>query len=110
MPWHKNAGGAYDAGLGKVSDSSVPVEPHRDKLFGQNGSRACSRTGRRLRCKCFEEISRPSIRLGDQQFVDIDPDLAGIHRVDGVLGVDVGADPTHPLGLGDHVHGQGGLA
>ena len=50
------------------------------------------------------------VGLGDQQLVDIDPDAGGVGRVHGVLGVDVGADAAVALGLGDDVHGQGGLA
>ena len=49
------------------------------------------------------------VGLGDQQVVHVDPDGPGVHRVHGVLGIDVGADPTVALRLGHHVHGEGGL-
>ena len=52
----------------------------------------------------------PRVGLGDQQLVDVDADLRRVHRVHGVLGVDVGADAAVALGLGHHVHGQRGLA
>ena len=50
------------------------------------------------------------VGLGDEQLVDVDPDGPGVDRVHGVLGVDVGADAAVALGLGHHVHGEGGLA
>ena len=50
------------------------------------------------------------VGLGDQQLVDVDADRPGVHRVHGVLGVDVGAHTAVALGLGDDVHGEGGLA
>ena len=50
------------------------------------------------------------VGLGDQQLVDVDADGRGVDRVHGVLGVDVGADAAVALGLGHHVHGEGGLA
>ena len=45
----------------------------------------------------------PGVGLGDEQLVDIDPDRLGIDRVEGVLGVDEGGDPTVALGLGHDV-------
>ena len=50
------------------------------------------------------------VGLRDEQLIDVDPDGSGVHRVHGVLGVDVGADATVALGLGDDVHGEGRLA
>ena len=50
------------------------------------------------------------VGLADQQLVDVDPDGPGVHRVHGVLGVDVGADAAVALGLGDDVHRQRRLA
>ena len=44
-----------------------------------------------------------------KQVVDVHPDGLGVHRVHGVLGVDVGADPAVALRLGHDVHGQGRL-
>ena len=49
------------------------------------------------------------IGLGDQQVIDIDAQFAGIDRVQGVLGVDKGADTTGLLRFGDTVQRQGGL-
>ena len=50
------------------------------------------------------------VGLGDEQLVDVDADGLGVDRVHRVLGVDVGADAAVALGLGHHVHGEGGLA
>ena len=55
------------------------------------------------------EALLPGVGLGDQQVVDVDADGLGVHRIHGVLGVDVGAGAAVALGLGHHVHGQGGL-
>src|SRR4029077_10861622 len=49
------------------------------------------------------------VGLGDQQLVDVDADGGRVDRVHRVLGVDVGAHAAVALGLGDHVHGKGGL-
>ncbi len=43
------------------------------------------------------------IRLGDQQIVYIDAELAGIGRVERVLGIDEGTSPAAALRLGDDV-------
>src|SRR3984893_2440134 len=43
------------------------------------------------------------IRLGDQQIVYIDAELAGIGRVERVLGIDKGTSPAAALRLGDDV-------
>ena len=50
------------------------------------------------------------VGLRDQQIVDIDPELAGIDRVERVLGVDEGADAALLLRLGQAVQRQRGLA
>ena len=50
------------------------------------------------------------IRLGDQQIVDIDPQLGGIDGIQGVLGIDEGAGLAFALSLGNHLQGQRGLA
>ena len=50
------------------------------------------------------------VGLGDQQVVDIDAELAGIDRVERMLGVDEGADAALLLRLGDDVQRQRGLA
>ena len=49
------------------------------------------------------------VGLTDQQIVDVDADRRRVHRVHGVLGVDVRAHPTVALRLGHHVHGQRGF-
>src|SRR6266545_123927 len=46
------------------------------------------------------------VGLADQELVHVDADGGGVHRVHGVLGVDVGAHPAVALRLGHHVHGQ----
>ena len=51
-----------------------------------------------------------SVRLRDQQVVNVDAQLAGVIRVQRVLGVDEGAGGALPLGFGDDRQGQGGLA
>ena len=50
------------------------------------------------------------VGLRDVEVVDVHADGRGVHRVHRVLGVDVGADTTVALRLGDHVHGERGLA
>ena len=52
----------------------------------------------------------PRVGLGDEEVVDVDADGRGVHRVHRVLGVDVGADATVALRLGDDVGGQRRLA
>ena len=49
------------------------------------------------------------VGLGDVELVDVHADGGRVHRVHRVLGVDVGADATVALGLGDHVHRERGL-
>ena len=46
------------------------------------------------------------VGLADQEIVDVHADRPAVHRVHGVLGVDVGARSTVALRLGDHVHGE----
>ena len=50
----------------------------------------------------FQRLLSP-VRLAEQQVVDIDPELAGIDRVQRVLGVDERAGSAPALGLGDRV-------
>ena len=50
------------------------------------------------------------VGLRDQQVVEVDAELAGIDRVERVLGVDEGADAAVLLRLGDDVQRQRGLA
>ena len=49
------------------------------------------------------------IGLRDQQVVDIDPQLAGINRVERMLGVDKGADATGLLRFSDTMQRKGGF-
>jgi hypothetical protein len=49
------------------------------------------------------------VRLRNQQVVDVDAQLAGVLRVEGVFGVDEGAGGTVFLGFGDDRQGQRGL-
>src|SRR6516164_4411510 len=49
------------------------------------------------------------VGLRNQQFVDIDPELASVARVEGMLRIDEGAGPTAALTLGNHVQREGGL-
>ncbi|MNS92258.1 hypothetical protein D3C72_1263870 [compost metagenome] len=49
------------------------------------------------------------VRLGNQQVVDVDAQLAGVLRVEGVFGVDEGAGGAVFLGFGDDRQGQRGL-
>ncbi len=50
------------------------------------------------------------VRLRDQQIVDIDAQLAGIDRIERVLGVDVRGGAARLLHLGDDLQRQGRLA
>ena len=49
------------------------------------------------------------IGLADQELVDVHPQLAGVARVEGVLGIDEGRDAPFFLTLGDRMEGQGRL-
>ena len=46
------------------------------------------------------------VRLGDQQRVEVDAELARILGIERVFGVDEGGHPAAPLRRGDHVQGQ----
>ena len=50
------------------------------------------------------------VGLRDQEIVEVDAELAGIDRIERVLGVDEGADAAALLRLGDRVQGERGLA
>jgi hypothetical protein len=50
------------------------------------------------------------VGLADEQLVDVDPDGAGVDRIHGVLGIDVGTDAAVALRLGHDVHRQRRLA
>src|SRR5215470_9348971 len=47
------------------------------------------------------------IGLGNQQFVDVDAELASVGRIEGMLGIDESAGPTSPLSFGDDMQSQG---
>ena len=51
-----------------------------------------------------------AVRLAEQQVVDVDAELAGVDRVERVLGIDEGAGAARLLRLGDRVQRQGRLA
>src|SRR5437763_4124604 len=87
---------AFDLGAGR--ESGVGVDDHH-----------VERAGTDERVGDLERLLA-GVGLGDQQLVDVDADgprVYGIHRV---LGVDVGADATVALRLGDGMHGQCRLA
>ncbi len=50
------------------------------------------------------------VRLGNQKLVNIDTQLAGVDRIDRMLGVDETADAAGFLGLGNNVEREGRLA
>ena len=50
------------------------------------------------------------IRLGDEEFCQINPKVAGVGSVHRVLGIDIGSSPTRLLGLRHDVLSQCGLA
>ena len=50
------------------------------------------------------------IGLGNQQFVHVDAQFAGVNRVHGVLSVDKNGRSSGLLGLGHDMKGEGGLA
>ena len=52
----------------------------------------------------------PGVRLADEELIDVDPAGARVARVQGVLHVDEGGDAAAPLGLGDDVLAERGLA
>ena len=50
------------------------------------------------------------VGLADQQVVRVHPKLLGVNGVQGVLGVNEGAQTAHFLGLGHEMQSHGGLA
>src|SRR5215210_1418405 len=50
------------------------------------------------------------IRLGEVEVLEVHPDSLGVGRVEGVLGVDEGGEPSGLLRLGDDVQGEGRLS
>ena len=52
----------------------------------------------------------PRVGLRDQQVLGLDPDVGGVDRIQGVLGVDEGGDAAALLGLGDDVERERRLA
>ena len=87
---------AFELGLGGQGRHRVDHQ-HVD------GARAHQRVGDLQRLLAV-------IGLGDQQVGDLDAELAGIDRVERVLGVDEGADAALLLGFRQHLQGQRGLA
>src|SRR5260370_6677526 len=67
----------------------------------------CARANERVRD--FERLLA-GIGLGNQQIFDIDPELAGVGRVERMFGVDKSAGPAPTLRLGDYVQRERGLA
>ena len=49
------------------------------------------------------------VRLRDEQVVDVDAEFFGIHRVEGVLGIDERGGAAVALDFGDHFERQGGF-
>ncbi len=46
------------------------------------------------------------VRLGDPEFVDVDPEVLGVDRVEGVFGVDEGGNAADLLGFRDRMEGE----
>ena len=51
-----------------------------------------------------------AVGLGDEELVDVDPERTRVGGIERVLGVDERRDPAGPLGLGDDVQADRGLA
>ncbi len=50
------------------------------------------------------------VRLGDQQLINIDPQLSGIVGIEGVLGINKSRRTALFLGFGQHMKSQCGFA
>ena len=50
------------------------------------------------------------IGLGNEQFIRVDAEVAGIDRIQGVFGIDESGNAAALLGRGDGMQGQGRLA
>ena len=48
--------------------------------------------------------------MGDEEFVELDADDAGVLGIQGVLDIDEGGEAAVALGLGDDAQTEGGLA
>ena len=83
--------GARHEGRHRIDDENV------------DGARADQRVG-------YLERLLAGIGLGNQQIVDIDAKLAGICRVERVLGIDEGAGAAAALRFGNHMQGKRRLA
>ena len=82
-------------------------------LRGQRGDRVDGDDVERARAdEQLGDLERllAGVGLRDEQVVDVDADLARVHRVHRVLGVDEGADAAAPLRLGDDVVDERRLA
>src|ERR1700759_1473664 len=77
----------------------------RHRIDNQHIDRA--RADQRVR---YLERLLAGVRLGNQQVVDIDAELAGIGRIEGVLGVDESAGAAAMLRFGDDMQGERRLA
>ena len=94
-----------DMGIAHLAFELGPRHQRRHRVDDQHVDRA----GAHQRVGDLERLLA-GIGLRDQQLVDIDAELAGIGRVERMLGIDEGAGAARLLGLGDHVQGERGLA
>ncbi len=64
----------------------------------------------RIRVSAISSACSPKSGCEIKQLVEIDAEIAGILRIEGVLGVDERDQPARLLGVGDDVQGEGGLS
>ena len=88
-----------DQVAGLVGDEDLGVD-ERDDVDGTRADEQLADLQRLL----------AGVRLADQQVVDVDAQLARVHGIEGVLGVDEGGDAALLLGLGHGVERQRRLA
>ena len=83
------------------------------RLRGQRGDRVddddVHRAGTDQRLGDVQRLL-PAIRLADPELVDVDAQLLGIGRIQGMLGIDESGDSTGLLRLGDSLQGKRRLA
>ena len=62
--------------------------------------------------QCLHDVQGlfPRVRLGDEQFIDVNAQLLGIDRVQSVLRINKRRNPPCLLRLRNHVQGDRGLA
>ena len=90
-----------------------PISPSSSFLGTQGGDRVDDDHVDRVRLdEHFGDLHRffAVAGLADEQRSEVDAELLGPARVEGVFGVDEGGDAAGLLGLGDHVQGERGLA